>query len=74
MSGGSNRFLIVAGEASGDIHGGALVQALKKHDPSCEFHGLGGNCMRKEGVKTFFNIDRMGAVGFVELLGDCLII
>ncbi|SVC94097.1 uncharacterized protein METZ01_LOCUS346951, partial [marine metagenome] len=70
MSGRSNRFLIVAGEASGDMHGGGLVRALKKLDPHCEFNGLGGDCMRKEGVKTFFDIDRMGAVGVIELLGD----
>ena len=70
MSRESNRFLIVAGEASGDIHGGGLVRALKKINYNCEFHGLGGDCMRKEGVNTFFDIDRMGAVGVVELLGD----
>jgi lipid-A-disaccharide synthase len=70
MSIKSSRFLIVAGEASGDIHGSGLVRALKKINPGCEFSGLGGNCMRKEGVKTFFDIDRMGAVGFVELLVD----
>jgi len=70
MSSESNRFLIVAGEASGDIHGGGLVRALKKLNPGCEFSGLGGDWMRKEGVKTFFDIDRMGAVGVIELLGD----
>ena len=64
-----NRFLIIAGEASGDMHGGGLVRALKKINSNCEFSGLGGECMRKEGVRTFFDIDRMGAVGFVELLG-----
>ena len=70
MSVASSQFLIVAGEASGDIHGSGLVQALKKINPDCEFSGLGGNCMRREGVKTFFDIDRMGAVGIVELLSD----
>lgn len=70
MSVGSSQFLIVAGEASGDIHGGGLVRSLKKINPKCEFSGLGGNCMRREGVNTFFDIDRMGAVGFVELLAD----
>ena len=67
MSVGSSRFLIVAGEASGDIHGSGLVRALKKINPNCEFSGLGGDCMRREGVNTFFDIDRMGAVGFIEL-------
>jgi len=70
MSDEPNRFLIIAGEASGDLHGGSLVRSLKKLHPGCEFSGLGGDHMREEGVKTFFDIDRMGAVGVVELLGD----
>ena len=64
------RFLIVAGEASGDMHGGGLVCALKKIHPNCEFSGLGGNRMREEGVKTFYDIDRMGAVGIIELFWE----
>ena len=70
MSDEPNRFLIIAGEASGDLHGGSLVRSLKKLHPGCEFSGLGGDHMREERVKTFFDIDRMGAVGVVELLGD----
>jgi len=66
----SIRFLIIAGEASGDIHGGGLVRALKNYHPNCEFTGLGGDHMRREGVKTFYDIDRMGAIGIVEILGD----
>ena len=61
---------MLQGKHQGDIHGSGLVRALKKINPNCEFSGLGGNYMRREGVKTFFDIDRMGAVGFVELLGD----
>ena len=70
MTGEPIRFLIVAGEASGDIHGGGLVRALKKNHSNCEFSGLGGDQMRREGVKTFYDIDRMGAVGVIEVLGD----
>ena len=70
MSDKSYRFLIVAGEASGDLHGSGLVHALKVIHPSCRFSGLGGKRMREEGVETFFDIDRMGAVGFVEVLSD----
>ena len=70
MTGKSIRFLIVAGEASGDMHGSGLVRALKKYHPNCEFSGLGGEQMRREGVKTFYDIDRMGAVGVIEVLGD----
>jgi len=69
MTGKSIRFLIIAGEASGDMHGSGLVRAIKNYHPNCEFSGLGGDHMRKEGVKTFYDIDRMGAVGIVEVLG-----
>ncbi len=64
------QFLVVAGEASGDIHGSGLVNALKDIFPDAGFSGLGGNKMRSAGVKTFFDIDRMGTVGVVEILGD----
>ena len=70
MKGKSIQFLIIAGEASGDMHGSGLVRAIKKYHPNCEFRGLGGDHMRREGVKTFYDIDRMGAVGVVEVLGD----
>ncbi len=53
MSDEPNRFLIIAGEASGDLHGGGLVRSLKKLHPGCEFSGLGGDHMREERVKTF---------------------
>lgn len=64
------QFLVVAGEASGDLHGSSLVAALKQHFPSAGFTGMGGTRMRKEGVKTLFDIERMGAVGLVEVLGE----
>lgn len=66
----SLRTLIVAGEASGDLHGSHLVQALKIIRPECRFFGMGGKNMRSEGVETFFDIERMGAVGAVEILAE----
>jgi len=70
MTGKTIRFLIVAGEASGDIHGGGLVRAIKNYHPNCEFSGLGGDHMRQAGVKTFYDIDRMGAIGIIEIFWD----
>jgi len=70
MTSEAKRFLIVAGESSGDMHGSGLVRALKKIQPGADFNGLGGKRMREAGVKTFFDIDRMGAVGVVEVLAD----
>jgi len=64
------RFLIVAGEASGDLHGSNLVSALKTALPQASFTGMGGSRMRQAGVETLYGIERMGAVGVVEVLGD----
>ncbi len=63
------RVLIVAGEASGDLHGGHLVQALRKRSPGVEYEGVGGKNMRDAGVRTLFDIDRMGGMGLFEFFG-----
>ncbi len=63
-------FLIIAGEASGDLHGSNLVSALKALLPQVRFSGMGGSRMRQAGVETLFGIERMGAVGVVEVLGE----
>lgn len=63
-------FLIVAGEASGDLHGEKLVQALLVLYPKARFTGMGGGRMREAGVNTLFGIERMGAVGLVEIFSD----
>lgn len=63
-------FLIIAGEASGDLHGAKLVQALLDAYPKARFTGMGGGRMRDAGVNTLFGIERMGAVGFVEIFSD----
>lgn len=64
------KILIVAGEESGDLHGSNLVNALKALSPDLEFYGMGGKKMRQSGVKTFFDIDRMGTVGLFEIFGN----
>ena len=69
-SGGSPHFLIIAGEASGDLHGSNLVSALKVLLPHARFSGMGGARMREAGVETLFGIERMGTVGVVEVLGE----
>lgn len=72
MTGKPYRILIVAGEDSGDLHGSHLVAAFKHIHPDADFHGLGGKKMRQEGVHTFFDIDRMGTVGVIEIFGNAL--
>ncbi len=69
MSSKSNRVLIIAGEASGDLHGGGLVKAFQACHPEIEFEGVGGKAMQAAGVKLISGIDGLNAVGFIELLG-----
>lgn len=62
------KFLIVAGEASGDLHGANLVKAIKKIEPKAQFIGTGGEKMQNEGVKLFYHIDSLSVMGFFEVL------
>ncbi len=62
------KVMIVAGEASGDLHGGALAEALFKRLPSLYIYGFGGNAMRRAGVDVVFDVGRLAVVGIVEVL------
>jgi lipid-A-disaccharide synthase len=66
----SDQILIVAGEASGDLHGGHLVRALKAQQPQLQFEGVGGKHMQEAGVSTLFDISRMGGMGLFEYLSS----
>ncbi len=68
VSSDSDQILIVAGEASGDLHGGHLVRALKAQHPQLQFEGVGGKHMQEAGVSTLYNIDRMGGMGLFEFV------
>jgi len=58
--------VIVAGEASGDLHGSRLVQAMKGMDPALEFVGIGGSNMDRAGVRILFSSAEMAVVGLTE--------
>lgn len=62
------RIGIVAGEASGDLLGSHLIQALKKKRPDLEFIGIAGPKMMGEGAKTLFPIERLSVRGYVEVI------
>lgn len=62
------KILIVAGEASGDLHGGNLVKALKDLNPQIYFVGIGGNNMKAAGVELLYHINSMAFMGFLEVL------
>ncbi len=60
--------MIVSGEASGDLHGGALAEALFSKDHEMEIVGFGGKAMRAAGVEIRFDIKRLGIVGIIEIV------
>lgn len=60
--------LIVAGEASGDLHGAGLVHELKRLAPETEVFGVGGDGMAAAGMELLFHIRDMAVIGFTEVL------
>ncbi len=63
------RILIIAGEASGDLHGSNLVKSLLKIRPGIELCGVGGERMKEAGVELLFDAKDMGVVGGTEIIG-----
>lgn len=64
----SNSILIVAGEVSGDIHGGKLVKAIKELSPEINIAGIGGDNMSSAGMKLLRNVNEMSFLGFTEII------
>ena len=61
--------VMVAGEASADLHGSNLVKAMKRLEPGIIFWGIGGKKMERAGVKLLFSSSDMAVVGLTEVLG-----
>jgi lipid-A-disaccharide synthase len=61
-------FFIVAGEASGDLHGSRLIQAIKRQHPTARFVGHGGDRMAAAGMEIVEHVNRLAIMGFTEVL------
>ncbi len=60
--------MIIAGEASGDLHAAKLVREVQEKTADVQFYGIGGEQMRKAGVETLVDSAQLAVVGLVEVL------
>lgn len=62
------KYYLVAGEASGDLHGANLMKALKVEDPDSDFRYFGGDKMQAEGGTLVKHYAEMAFMGFTEVI------
>ncbi|MFO1173993.1 MAG: lipid-A-disaccharide synthase [Paracoccaceae bacterium] len=62
------KLFLVAGEASGDALGAALMAGLKALRPDVTFAGVGGPLMEAEGLKSLFPMEELSVMGLLEVL------
>jgi len=63
-----NRILIVAGEASGDLHGSSLISEYAALHPETRFLGVGGERMAAAGCEILVPSEQVAVMGFVEVI------
>ncbi len=63
-----SKYYIIAGEASGDLHGANLIKEIKKLDSGAEFRCWGGDLMQEEGVKLVKHYRDLAFMGFLEVI------
>ena len=61
--------MLVAGEASGDLHGAALCRALRAARPGCRLFGMGGARMASAGMELLVDVTAAAATGASEAVG-----
>ena len=62
------RIMVIAGEASGDLHASHLVRAIGTRAPDIEFVGIGGARMKEAGVELIYDNRELAVTGFTEVL------
>jgi len=64
------KYFLIAGEASGELHGSNLMRGLKKHDPQAKFEYFGGDLMEAEGGTLRKHYREMAFMGIWEVLSS----
>jgi len=62
------KYYIIAGEASGDLHGSNLMRGLKQADPNAEFRFWGGDLMNAESDNIVRHYKNTAIIGFWEVV------
>jgi len=62
------KYFLIAGEASGDLHGSNLIRGILKADPDAEFRCWGGDKMREAGAHLLMHYRSHAIMGFVNVL------
>ncbi len=62
------KYYVIAGEASGDLHGSYLVRGLRRVDPAARIRGWGGDLMARQGVQLDVHYRDTAFMGFVEVV------
>ena len=64
----SKRIYIIAGEASGDLHGGNLIKELMRKDPSLVIRAWGGDDMSAAGAEVVKHYRELAFMGFTQVV------
>lgn len=62
------KYYLIAGEASGDLHGSNLIRALRAEDPKAEIRAWGGDLMQAAGATVVKHYRDLAFMGFVEVV------
>ena len=64
------KYYIIAGEASGDLHGSRLIRAIKLNDSKADIRAWGGDLMQEEGAQILKHYRELAFMGFVEVIAN----
>ncbi len=62
------KYYLIAGEASGDLHGSNLIKAIKQQDPQADIRCWGGDLMEQAGATVVKHYRELAFMGFVEVV------
>jgi lipid-A-disaccharide synthase len=64
------RYYLIAGERSGDLHGGNLLRSLSQNDPALAARGFGGDEMKDAGMELTVHFEKLAFMGLKAVLGN----